>query len=100
MFDTSEAYGDSESILAHGLKDVPRDDYVIATKCRYLDPSGAMRSAEDIAKSIENSLVRLNVYCVDVFQFHVFNSRHYFDVVDQPHQCRSRGPEEGVHRTR
>ena len=45
MFDTSEAYGDSESILAHGLKDVPRDDYVIATKCRYLDRSGAMRSA-------------------------------------------------------
>ena len=95
LFDTSEAYGDSESILAHGLKDVPRDEYVIATKCRYLDRSGAMRSADDIAKSIENSLVRLNVDCVDVFQFHVFNSKHYFDVVDQQYPVLKRFQEQG-----
>ena len=57
LFDTSEAYGDSESILARGLKGVPRDSYILATKCRYLDPGGVMRTPEDIARSIENSLI-------------------------------------------
>ena len=44
LFDTSEAYGDSESILARGLKGVPRESYVLATKCRYLDRGGVMRT--------------------------------------------------------
>ena len=95
LFDTSEAYGDSEAILARGLKNVPRDSYVLATKCRYLDRGGVMRTPEDIANSIENSLVRLQVDYVDVLQFHVFNSRHYFDVVEQHYPVLKRFQEQG-----
>ena len=95
LFDTSEAYGDSESILARGLEDAPRDSYVLATKCRYLDRAGVMRTPEDIAKSIENSLTRLRVDCVDILQFHVFNSKHYFDVVEQHHPVLKRFQEQG-----
>ena len=95
LFDTSEAYGDSESILARGWKGVPRESYVLATKCRYLDRGGVMRTPEDIARSIENSLVRLQVECADVLQFHVFNSKHYFDVVEQHYPVLKRFQEEG-----
>ena len=95
LFDTSEAYGDSESILARGLKGVPRESYILATKCRYLDRGGVMRTPEDIASSIENSLVRLQVDCVDVLQFHVFNSKHYFDVVEQHYPVLKRFQEQG-----
>ena len=83
LFDTSEAYGDSELILGRALNGVPRDSYVVATKCTYLDRSGALRTPEDLAKSVENSLVRLKVDCIDVIQFHIFNSKYYFDVVEQ-----------------
>jgi aryl-alcohol dehydrogenase-like predicted oxidoreductase len=83
FFDTSEAYGDSEVILGRALSGVPRDSYVVATKCKYLDRSGSLRTPQDIATSIENSLTRLKVDCVDIMQFHIFNSRHYFDVVEQ-----------------
>lgn len=83
LFDTSEAYGDSELILGRALNGVPRDSYVVATKCTYLDRNGALRTPEDLAKSVENSLVRLKVDCIDVIQFHIFNSKYYFDVVEQ-----------------
>lgn len=83
LFDTSEAYGDSEQILGRSLAGTPRDSYILATKCKYKDRSGALRSPEDIATSIENSLRRLQTDCIDVMQFHVFHSDDYFDVVDQ-----------------
>ena len=95
LFDTSEAYGNSEAILGRALADVPRDSYVVATKCRYLDRSGAMRTPEDIAASIEASLSRLNIDCIDVYQFHVFNSKQYFDVVDQHYPVLQRFQEQG-----
>jgi L-galactose dehydrogenase len=95
LFDTSEAYGDSESILARGLKGVARDSYLLATKCRYLDRGGVMRTPEEIARSIENSLLRLQADCIDVLQFHVFNSRHYFDVVEQHYPVLKRFQEQG-----
>ena len=95
LFDTSEAYGDSEAILGRALSSVPRDSYVVATKCKYLDRSGAMRTPADIATSIENSLIRLRVDCIDSLQFHVFNSKHYFQVVDQHYPVLKRFQEQG-----
>jgi L-galactose dehydrogenase len=95
FFDTSEAYGDSEVILGRALNGVPRDSYVLATKCKYLDRGGALRTPEDIATSIENSLVRLNVDCIDTMQFHIFNSKHYFDVVEQHYPVLQRFQEQG-----
>lgn len=95
LFDTSEAYGDSESILSRALSGVPRDSYVVATKCKYLDRGGALRTPEDVATSIENSLTRLKVDCIDSLQFHIFNSKHYFEVVDQHYPVLKRFQEQG-----
>ena len=83
LFDTSEAYGDSEVILGRTLSRVPKDSYVIATKCRYKNSDGSLRSPDDIERSVESSLRRLNTDCVDIMQFHVLNSNDYLDVVDQ-----------------
>ena len=95
LFDTSEAYGDSELILGRSLENYPRDSYVLATKCKYLDRDGTLRTPEAIADSIENSLRRLKVDCLDIPQFHIFNSRYYFDVVERRYPVLKRFQEQG-----
>ena len=97
LFDTSEAYGNSEEILGRALTSsgVPRDSYILATKCRYRTPDGKLRKPEDIAASIEDSLRRLQTDCIDVMQFHVLNSAHYFDVVERHYPVLKRAQEQG-----
>ena len=95
FFDTSEAYGDSEVILGRTLSSLPEDSYVLATKCRYKNGDGSLRSPDDIERSVEASLRRLNTDCVDIMQFHVLNSNDYFDVVDQHYPVLKRLQEQG-----
>lgn len=97
LFDTSEAYGNSEEILGRALSasGVARDSYVLATKCRYKTPDGKLRNPVDIATSIDNSLRRLQTDCVDVMQFHVLNSADYFDVVKHHYPVLKRAQEQG-----
>ncbi|MCH9011036.1 MAG: aldo/keto reductase [Chloroflexi bacterium] len=95
FFDTSEAYGDSEAILGRTLSSLPEDSYVLATKCRYKNGDGSLRSPDDIERSVEASLRRLNTDCVDIMQFHVLNSNDYFDVVDQHYPVLKRLQEQG-----
>jgi len=67
FFDTAEIYGDGESerILGRCLKNVKRDEVVVATK---FSPT---RITEDgIRKSLENSLKRLGTSYVDLYQVH------------------------------
>jgi L-galactose dehydrogenase len=96
LFDTSEAYGDSEEILGRTFANsrAPRDSYILATKCRYKS-GGKLRSAADIEASIDNSLRRLQTDCIDIMQFHVLNSADYFDVVDQHYPVLARAREQG-----
>ena len=94
FFDTSEAYGDSEVILGRTLSRAAEGSYVLATKCRYKNGDG-MRSPEDVRRSVEASLRRLNTDCVDIMQFHVLNSNDYFDVVDQHYPVLRRLQEQG-----
>lgn len=73
FFDTSPYYGGtlSEKVLGKSLKAlaVPRDSYVVATKCgRYKD--GFDFSAERVTKSIYESLERLQLEYVDILQCH------------------------------
>jgi L-galactose dehydrogenase len=73
FFDTSPYYGDtkSESVLGHCLHaaDVPRDEYVIATKVgRYGDFVDF--SPERVTASVEESLSRLQTDYIDVIQCH------------------------------
>lgn len=95
LFDSSEAYGNSEIILGRALAGKPRDSYILATKCRYKDKSETLKSPEDIATSIENSLRRLRTDYIDIMQFHVFHSDDYFDVVEQHYPVLKRYQEQG-----
>ncbi|KAH9301135.1 hypothetical protein KI387_012718, partial [Taxus chinensis] len=72
-FDTSPYYGGtlSEQVLGKALKTltIPRDQYVVSTKCgRYKE--GFDFSAERVTRSIDESLARLNLDYVDIFQCH------------------------------
>ena len=69
FIDSSSQYGNSESLLGRILAGVPRDQYLIATKF----PSAIderVPSGEEVAASVEGSLMRLGVDEIDLLQFH------------------------------
>src|SRR5512139_242563 len=76
FFDTANVYsiGASEEILGRALKDfAKRDDVIIATKVysRMHDgPNGAGLSRKAILSEIDNSLKRLGIDYVDLYQIH------------------------------
>ena len=76
FFDTANMYsqGSSEEILGRALKDfAQRDEVVIATKVRHpmrAGPNGAGLSRKAIFAEIDNSLRRLGVNHVDLYQIH------------------------------
>lgn len=67
FFDTAEIYGNgkSEEILGRCLKNVKREDVVIATKF-----SPTRITENGIRKALENSLKRLGTSYVDLYQVH------------------------------
>ncbi|CAL0331451.1 unnamed protein product [Lupinus luteus] len=74
FFDTSPYYGGtlSEKMLGKALKalDVPRNEYIVSTKCGRYKDEGFDFSAERVTKSIEESLQRLQLDYVDILQCH------------------------------
>ena len=76
FFDTANVYsiGRSEEILGRAVKDLAnRDEVVIATKVHgrmHEGPNGAGLSRKAILSEIENSLRRLGVDYVDLYQIH------------------------------
>jgi len=96
LIDSSEQYGESETILGRGLEGVPRDSYVMATKCAYKDAvTEILRTPEEIAGSVDGSLSRLGLDYIDIMQFHVLNSADYFYVVDHLYPVLKREQEKG-----
>jgi len=83
FFDSSAEYGESEELLGRALRDVPRDDYVLATKFLPV-PIGedTVAEAQTVTNSVETSLRRLKVDCIDIMQFHGVRPEHYRTVVD------------------
>jgi voltage-dependent potassium channel beta subunit len=80
FFDTADVYakGKAESVLGKILKDVPRDHYVLATKCFFPmsdRPNDRGLSRKHILESCERSLRRLGTDYVDLYQAHRFDSR-------------------------
>src|SRR5271156_6967598 len=79
FFDTANRYslGSSEEILGRALKDFARrDDVVIATKVygrTRPGPNGAGLSRKAIFGEIDNSLHRLGMDHVDLYQIHRFD---------------------------
>src|ERR1700760_1283909 len=75
FFDTANAYSDgtSEEMVGRALKDVAREDLVIATKVfnrMRPGPNGAGLSRKAILSELDNSLKRLGMDYVDLYQIH------------------------------
>ncbi|GFO26584.1 4-deoxy-l-erythro-5-hexoseulose uronic acid reductase [Plakobranchus ocellatus] len=81
FIDTADIYGrgNSEKIVGTWLEKQPRENFVVATKCRFnMDPAGNKNavglSRRHITSSIENSLKRLHTDYVDIYQTHAFDN--------------------------
>jgi len=67
LVDTAEAYGDghSEEVVAKAVKEIGRENLVIATKVQ-----GGHLRYDDVLKAAENSLRRLGIREIDLYQVH------------------------------
>lgn len=77
LFDTANQYGagEAERTLGLALRSYPRDRYLIATKLFFPvgdDPDHGL-SAVQIEKQLDNSLVRLGVDFIDLYQCHRYD---------------------------
>lgn len=81
LIDTAAAYGDSEELLGHALEGVPRTSYVLSTKFQPFK-GGTLRSAEELRRSLDESLRRLRTDAVDVFYLHGVPPERYPECVE------------------
>jgi aryl-alcohol dehydrogenase-like predicted oxidoreductase len=80
VIDTAAVYG-TEDVVGTALKGVPRDSVVVCTKAS--KPAGdAAFSAEKVVASLDESLQRLQLDFVDVFQIHAVPPSAYEQVRD------------------
>jgi len=75
LFDTADVYerGAAESVLGRAIKDLPREQIVIATKCRgkvWDGPLGEGLSRQHILDACDRSLKRLGIDHIDLYQLH------------------------------
>ncbi len=83
LFDTHEGYRDSEEILGHALRGVPRDRYSLVTKWTYPRDGDPTADPEELARSVEGSLRRLNTDHIDVMLLHGLLSEHHDMAVEK-----------------
>ncbi|KAK7109310.1 uncharacterized protein [Littorina saxatilis] len=77
-------HGKSETVLGKALKDIPRSTYYISTKVgRYLPDADKMFdfSAERTLRSVDESLARLGLDCIDIIQVHDMEFADNLDVI-------------------
>jgi aryl-alcohol dehydrogenase-like predicted oxidoreductase len=76
FFDTADIYPNNEIVLGNILKQFPRDEYIIATKCGLvIDQKTGKKirtdnSLEYILSACANSLKQLNTSYIDLFYLH------------------------------
>lgn len=75
LFDTADVYarGEAERVLGIAIRDLPREQLVIASKCRgrmWDGPLGEGLSRKHIVAAAEASLRRLRVDYIDLYQGH------------------------------
>jgi aryl-alcohol dehydrogenase-like predicted oxidoreductase len=78
FIDTADVYsqGISEEILGRWLAGKRRDDYVIATKVRFpmgSGPNDVGLSRKHILSAVEDSLRRMNISYIDLYQVHMWD---------------------------
>lgn len=79
LFDTADVYaeGRSEIVLGKAIRELPREELVIATKVRgrtMKGENGEGLSRKHIFESIDRSLKRLNLEYVDLYQCHSWDA--------------------------
>ncbi|GFO44720.1 voltage-gated potassium channel subunit beta-1 [Plakobranchus ocellatus] len=81
FIDTADVYGigNCEKIIGTWLEKHPRENFVVATKCRFNMGTESNKNAvglsrRHITSSIENSLKRLRTDYVDIYQTHTFDT--------------------------
>jgi aryl-alcohol dehydrogenase-like predicted oxidoreductase len=80
FIDTADVYtqGASEEIVGRWLKGKRRDDFVVATKVRFgmgAGPNDVGLSRKHILAGVENSLRRLGVEYIDLYQVHCWDAK-------------------------
>src|SRR5262245_2177643 len=55
LLDTAADYAESEAILGRALHGVPRDRYLLATKCAPARPDGSLLTPAQLTESCERS---------------------------------------------
>jgi aryl-alcohol dehydrogenase-like predicted oxidoreductase len=78
FIDTANVYarGGAEAFLGEALRDVPRASYVLATKVYFpMSPTDRGLSASQISKQLDDSLERLRVDHVDLYQCHRYDDQ-------------------------
>jgi len=79
FFDTAEAYGDgyAETVLGEVVRDLPRDELVLATKVfNHFNPDGSRYpdlSPEHIMARCDVSLGRMGVETIDLYLLHMYD---------------------------
>ena len=82
-FDTSPGYMDSELILGRALKSLPRDSFTVSTKDAFAGTEHVM-SPEEVRRTVESSLKRLQLDCLDLMLI-AGTTREFVDVVVNDH---------------
>ena len=84
LFDTAAAYSESEVLLGRALAEVPRDEYILATKFTPMSKAtGVAISPGELVRACEKSLSRLGVEVIDIYQFHGLVPDNYRVTVDR-----------------
>ena len=85
FIDTSPYYGRtlSEKMLGKAFREIPRDRFIIGTKCGRYDVDQFDFSAERVTRSVEESLQRMGLECVDIIQCHDIEFGNMEQVIDE-----------------
>jgi len=98
FIDTADAYGDgyAESVVGDAIKDLPRDELVIATKVfNHFNPDGSRYpdlSPDHIVERCEASLGRLGIETIDLYLLHFYDQlTRLADIADTLGRLRDQG---------
>jgi L-galactose dehydrogenase len=97
LFDTAAAYRESEALLGRALAGVPRDRYILATKCTPFqrEQEHVVVAPEAIERQCEQSLRNLRTDVIDIYQFHGVIPPRYHEVVERLYPVMLRLREQG-----
>ncbi|HSH95184.1 MAG TPA: aldo/keto reductase [Roseimicrobium sp.] len=97
FIDTSPYYGRTlaEKVLGRAFKEIPRDRFILGTKCGRYDVDGFDFSHDRILRSVDESLQRMGVEYIDIMQCHDIEFGNMQQVVDEALPALHKAKEQG-----